>query len=191
MATDIELDDRRSDDELLLAVAAGDVDALRDLYRSFERPLYSLGIRWLGNSKMAEELVQEVTVRVWRKASTFDPTRGSAGGWIFGVARNLSKDLARSERRHPMPVAEILDAESEAYDEVRAWQGWQVVEELRRLSIEQQRVLELAYVGQFTHSEIAETLHLPLGTVKTRLYEGLRKLRVRLIERGVIEEPRS
>jgi RNA polymerase sigma-70 factor (ECF subfamily) len=191
MATDTELDDRRSDDELLLAVASGDVDALRELYRSFERPLYSLGIRWLGNPKMAEELVQEVTVRVWRKASSFDPSRGAAGAWIFGVARNLSKDLARSERRHPMPVAEILDTASESFDEVRAWQGWQVVEELRRLSIEQQRVLELAYVGQFTHSEIADTLHLPLGTVKTRLYEGLRKLRLRLTERGVIEEPGS
>src|SRR5918992_5540059 len=95
-----------SENELLLKVAQGDVDALRMLYRAFERPLFTLGIRWLNDPTLAEELVQEVTLRVWRRAAKFDPERGAAGSWIFGVARNVASDLARQRARNPIPVAE-------------------------------------------------------------------------------------
>ncbi|MDQ3951875.1 MAG: RNA polymerase subunit sigma-70, partial [Actinomycetota bacterium] len=80
---------RVDEDRLLQAVARGDVDALRALYRSFERPLYALGIRWLNDPKLAEELVQEVTLRVWRRAGRYDPERGAPSSWIFGIARNV------------------------------------------------------------------------------------------------------
>lgn len=186
----VDVDEQRSEEQLLIAVGRGDADALRALYRAFERPLYSLGIRWLGNQKAAEELVQEVTVRVWRKASTYDPAKGAAGSWIFGVARNLAKDIARRERRNPRPSSD-LRVEQEPWDEDRAWQGWQVAAALRKLPLDQQRVIELAFVEQFTHSEIAETLQIPLGTVKTRLYEGLKKLRRVLVARGLLEEQRT
>src|SRR4051812_41372901 len=82
--------------ELVLAVARGDGNALRELYRAFERPLYTLGIRWLKDPELAEEMVQEVTLRIWRRASNFDPEKGASSSWIFGIARNVASDLARA-----------------------------------------------------------------------------------------------
>jgi RNA polymerase sigma-70 factor (ECF subfamily) len=178
-----------SENELLLMVAQGDTDALRVLYRAFERPLYTLGIRWLHDSNLAEELVQEVTLRVWRRADRFDPARGAASSWIFGIARNVAADLARHRSRQPIPVAEPRREEAAPWDEDSAWQAWQIAGALKTLPIEQQRVLELAYVRQFTQSEIAKALNIPLGTVKTRLYHALRKLRVIFLEMGIVEEP--
>lgn len=178
---------RAEENELLVAVARGDVDALKKLYRIFERPLYSLGHRWLHDQGLAEELVQEVTVRIWRRAHNFDPSRGAAGAWIFGVARNVAADLARAQSRHPLP-AERLPEGIEPWDEDSVWQSWQVARALRALPVEQQKVLQLAYVVQMTQSEIARTLDIPLGTVKTRIYQGLRRLRTVLIEMGIVEE---
>lgn len=177
---------RDAEDRLLLDVARGDAVALRELYRAFERPLYTLGIRWLHDAQLAEELVQEVTVRIWRRASTFDPARGAAGSWIFGVARNVAADLARSRTRQPVPMSEIA-SDAEPWDQDAAWQGWQVSRAMRRLPIEQQRILELAYVHRYTQSEIAETLGIPLGTVKTRLYKALKTLRGSFEEMGIVE----
>lgn len=190
MATKTSLNQRTAENELLQAVARGDVEALRELYRSFERPLYTLGARWLHDPKLAEELVQEVTIRIWRRASTFDPVRGAASSWIFGVARNVAADLARARRRDPIPVGDPL-AEREPWDEDAAWQGWQVAKALQRLPEEQQKVLELAYVLQMTQAEIARALNIPLGTVKTRTYHGLRRLRAVLIDMGTLEDRRA
>jgi RNA polymerase sigma-70 factor, ECF subfamily len=182
---------RASENDALLAVARGDVEALRTLYRAFERPLYTLGMRWLNDADLAEELVQEVTLRIWRRASNFDPARGAAGSWIFGIARNVASDLARSRARDPIPMAEPRPEATAPWDEDAAWQSWQIAGALRTLPIEQQKVLELAYVHQFTQSEIAQALKIPLGTVKTRLYHALRKLRGIFIEMGIVEEPAS
>jgi RNA polymerase sigma-70 factor (ECF subfamily) len=169
-------------------VGRGDIDALRELYRAFERPLYTLGVRWLGDPKLAEELVQDVTLRLWRRAHAFDPHRGSAGSWIFGIARNVAADLARARGKQPIPIGNAGVSGVAPWDEDAAWQSWQVASALRTLPEEQQKVLELAYVRQFTHTEIAQALRIPLGTVKTRIYEGLRKLRARLVEMGIAEE---
>jgi RNA polymerase sigma-70 factor (ECF subfamily) len=179
---------RSRENELLLAVAEGDMDALRDLYRSFERPLYTLGMRWLSDPELAEELVQEVTIRVWRRAPNFDPARGASSSWIFGVARNVAADLAAKRKRDPVPVAESWAVESDPWDEESAWKAWQVSRAMRTLPTDQRRVLELAYVGQLTQTEIARALDLPLGTVKTRMYAGLRRLRASLTEMGIVEE---
>ncbi|MDQ3879033.1 MAG: sigma-70 family RNA polymerase sigma factor [Actinomycetota bacterium] len=177
---------RDAEDQLLLSVAQGDAAALRELYRAFERPLYTLGMRWLHDAEMAEELVQEVTVRIWRRATTFDPDKGAAGSWIFGMARNVASDLSRARARRPAPVSDIA-VETEPWDEDAAWQGWQVARALRRLPIEQQRIIELAYVHGYSQCEIAETLAIPLGTVKTRLYKAHRTLRVALEAVGIVE----
>ena len=175
----------------MLAVARGDVDALRRLYRAFERPLYTLGVRWLGDPKLAEELVQEVTLRIWRRATRYDPARGAASSWIFGIARNVAADLARAAGRRPVPVAEPRVDEPEPWDEDSVWISWQVAGALRELPHDQQEVLELAYVRQYTQSEIADHLGIPLGTVKTRTYAGLRRLRKELERLGVIEDHES
>lgn len=175
---------RADEDSLLAAVGRGDVDALRVLYRSFERPLYTLGIRWLNDPKLAEELVQEVTLRVWRRASRFDPERGASSSWIFGIARNVAADLARARARAPVPVAETPDRAA-PWDEERAWTAWEVARAVALLPEDQRRVVELAYANQMTQSEIAAALGIPLGTVKTRLYTALRKLRAIFAERGI------
>jgi RNA polymerase sigma-70 factor (ECF subfamily) len=180
---------RATEDALLLEVARGDADALRMLYRSFERPLYTLGIRWLGDPTLAEEMVQEVTLRIWRRAEKFDPNRGASSSWIFGVARNVAADIARSRSKDPIPMAEPRLDRAEPWDDESAWEAWQVARALQTLPVEQQKILELAYVRQFTQSEIARALSIPLGTVKTRLYSALKKLRVTLVEMGVVEEP--
>lgn len=179
---------RTDEDQLLLAVARGDVDALRALYRSFERPLYALGIRWLNDPKLAEELVQEVTLRVWRRASRYDPERGASSSWIFGIARNVAADLARARARAPLPVADPGEGRTDPWDEDRAWTAWEVARALARLPEDQRRVVELAYANQMTQSEIAVELGIPLGTVKTRLYAGLRKLRAIFAESGIVSE---
>ena len=178
---------RVDEDQLLQDVARGDVDALRVLYRSFDRPLYALGIRWLNDPKLAEELVQEVTLRVWRRADRYDPERGSSSSWIFGIARNVAADLARARARAPLPVAEAPDRAA-PWDEDRAWTAWEVARAVALLPEDQRRVVELAYANQMTQSEIAAELGVPLGTVKTRLYAGLRKLRAIFVERGIASE---
>ncbi len=178
---------RHQEGELLQAVARGDQDALRKLYRAFERPLYTLGMRWLHDQALAEELVQEVTLRIWRRASSYDPTKGAAGSWIFGVARNVASDLGRAKERTPTPVEDpIVSISSEPWNEESSWQQWQVATAVQNLPVEQQRIIHLAYVLQFTQSEIAKALNIPLGTVKTRLYQGLRTLRPMLAEIGIM-----
>ena len=178
---------RRREAELLQDVARGNTDALRRLYRTFERPLYTLGMRWLHDQALAEELVQEVTLRIWRRASSFDPSRGAAGSWIFGVARNVAADLARARDRTPTPIGDpLVSVHAQPWNEESSWQQWQVATAVQSLPIEQQRIIHLAYVLQFTQSEIARALDIPLGTVKTRLYQGLRALRPKLAEIGII-----
>jgi len=172
--------------DLILAIADGDDSALSELYDLFERPLFSLGIRWLGNANLAEELVQEVIVRVWKGAGTFDPVRGRASSWVFGIARNCATDLLRAQARRPVPT-EVVHPEPSGWDEDAAWRGWQIGQALSSLPPEQQQVVELAFVNQCTHAEIAASLEVPLGTVKTRMYAGLKKLRDRLLETGVVE----
>lgn len=183
-------DPRQRQKELVEAVAHGDERALAELYDAFERPLFSLGIKWLGDPKLAEELVQDVTLRIWKGAPTFDSTRGAASSWIFGIARNASVDLARARGRRPTPVEEIEAPGAAEWDEDGAWRTWEIAEAMSSLPIEQQRVIQLGVVNQFTHAEVAETLHVPLGTVKTRMYLGLKKLRVTLTEMGHVEADR-
>ena len=173
--------------ELLLAVASGDTAALRELYRGFERPLYSLAMRWLRDPDLAEELVQEVTIRVWKRAKSYDPERGAPSSWIFGTARNVASDLAKAAAKRPTPVEEIRE-ESTPWDEEASWTSWQVEQALKSLPPDQRKVVEMAFVLQMTQSEISESLHIPLGTVKTRLYAGLKKARVALAEIGLVSE---
>ncbi|MDQ4125813.1 MAG: sigma-70 family RNA polymerase sigma factor [Actinomycetota bacterium] len=160
---------------------------MSELYDCFERPLFSLGMKWLGDAKLAEELVQDVTVRIWKGAPTFDATRGPASSWIFGIARNVSVDLFRARKRAPTPVEEVEVGSPAEWDEDSAWQAWEVAEALASLPLEQQKVIQLGIVNQFTHAEVAEALSVPLGTVKTRMYLGLKKLRVRLTETALAE----
>ncbi len=176
---------RAREAELLLAVADGDTAALKELYRGFERPLFTLAMRWLRNADLAEELVQEVTIRVWKRAGSFDPAKGAPSSWIFGTARNVASDLAKAAARRPTPVEEIREEEA-PWDEEASWTSWQVDQGLKSLPPDQRKVVEMAFVLQMTQAEIAESLQIPLGTVKTRLYAGLKKARSALSDIGLV-----
>jgi RNA polymerase sigma-70 factor, ECF subfamily len=183
----IDAAQRLYDDEatLLRRVAAGDRGGpLDELYRRYEGRLYGLGIRLLGDSGLAEELVQETFVRLWRKAGSFDPARGSAGAFITTIARRIAIDLWRRPSSRPFaPEAVDLRDAADVVDQLLV--GLTVRDALDALSPAHREVLELAYAGDLRQHEIAARLGIPLGTVKTRTYYALRALKLALEERGV------
>lgn len=176
------------DDAALLArVAKRDGQALDLLYERYARLVYSLALRMLNNAELAEDVVQEAFWRVWRRAGTYQAGRGSVGGWIAGIARNLSIDELRRQRSRPNAVYDtednpvLRDIEDSRLDVVGAAleheQRGLILEALGQISPEQREAIELAYFGGLSQSEIAERLHSPIGTIKTRIRSGLRKLR--------------
>lgn len=174
-----------SDAALLAQVAAGDrTVALRELYQRYERRLYGLGVRLLGDPSLAEELVQETFVRLWRKAGQFDPDKGTAATFIFTAARRIAIDLWRRPSSRPFqPEAEDAAAPGDAMERVLV--GLTVRHALDSLSPDHREVLELTYQHGLKQAEIAERLGVPLGTVKTRTYHALRGLKDTLREGGV------
>jgi RNA polymerase sigma-70 factor (ECF subfamily) len=177
-------DPAAGDAALLEGVAAGDRGApLAELYRRYEGRLYGLGIRLLGDTGLAEELVQETFVRLWRRADRFDPRRGTVSTFVYAVARRIAVDLWRrpSSRPFAAPAYDVVDAD--AIDQLLI--GLTVRDALESLSEAHREVLELSYTQDLTQSQIAAKLGLPLGTVKTRTYYALRALKLALEERGV------
>lgn len=176
-----------TDAALVTRLAAGDRSALGDLYDRYARPVYSLALRMLGDAQSAEDVTQEVFLRVWRQAARYDPQRGEAGTWILHIAYNLTVDALRARRREtalasPDGRAGFPAAPEEAA--LRSVLSLQVQEALGRLPPEQRQALEMAYFGARTHREIAAELRIPLGTVKSRLRLGLEALRAALLAPG-------
>jgi len=170
--------------ELLAQVAEGDHGPpLVALYRHYHGSLYALGLRLLGDRGLAEELVQETFVRLWRTADRFDPARGSVRSYVFTMARRIAIDLWRRPSSRPFEAP--VDAEAvggAGIDEMLS--GLVVREALDSLSPAHREVLELSYDQDLRQADIAARLGLPLGTVKTRSYYALRALRLALEERG-------
>ena len=177
----------------MAALADGDIVALELLYDRYSTLVFSVSLRVLRDTHLAEDVVQEVFLRLWRQPTSYDPTRGRFISWLMSVTRNRSLDeLRRVTRRmrsedpeddepgHEIaavghlddPQAELMVAEARAA--VRA--------AMMRLPHAQRRVIELAYFGGLTHVEIAERTGDPPGTVKTRVRLGMRKLRESLAE---------
>jgi RNA polymerase sigma-70 factor (ECF subfamily) len=185
----------RPDDQTLLArIANGDSQALDLLYERYARAVYSLAVRMVGAGEPAEDVVQETFWRVWRRSSTFQSQRGSVAGWIYGIAHNLSIDELRRQRTRPalvydteeQPVLRDLpDARQDVVASVEEQERRRLIAEaLQQITAEQRQALELAYFGGLSQSQIAEQLHSPIGTVKTRIRLGLRKLREILTARN-------
>ncbi|HEU5103276.1 MAG TPA: sigma-70 family RNA polymerase sigma factor [Roseiflexaceae bacterium] len=176
------------DDQALLArVADGDSRALDLLYDRYSRVVYGVALRILGQADLAEDVVQETFWRVWRRSSTFQSGRGQVASWIFGIAHNLSVDELRRQRSRPRSVYDTeetpvlrdredsrMDVAAEAIENER---GRLINAALQQISAEQREAIELAYFGGLSQSEIAERLQSPIGTIKTRIRLGLRKLR--------------
>jgi RNA polymerase sigma-70 factor, ECF subfamily len=179
---------RLAEDEaaLLARVAAGDRGAsLEELYRRYERRLYGLGLRLLGDQGLAEDLVQETFVRLWRQAHRFDPARGSVSAFVFAIGRRIAIDLWRRPSSRPLESPPIQPEIAPADPLEAVVEGLAVRDALQSLSPAHQQILELFYVKDHKQTEIAELLGLPLGTVKTRAYYALRALKLALQERGV------
>ena len=170
------------DDELIAAVARGDHPALLALYDRHGRVAFGLAYRILDDAGAAEEAVQDAFLRVWRRAASFDPTRGAVRAWLMTIVRHCAIDLVRRRAGAP-PVVAGLDEIAAQRAVPDAWSD--VVGRLDRARVrsavaalpgEQRRAIELAFFDGLTHREIAERDGLPLGTVKGRLRLGLRRL---------------
>lgn len=170
------MEEHRSEDELVAAVAAGDEAAFGALYDRFARPLYALGLRWLQDVEDAEELVNDTLIRAWRHADRFDPARGRAGAWLFGIARHVATDRLRTRGRRPGPPMDGAPQPTGHLDVDGLADAWEVAAALERLPAVQREVLLLAYRDDLSQSQIAEVLGVPLGTVKSRTYHALRAM---------------
>jgi RNA polymerase sigma-70 factor, ECF subfamily len=179
-------------DEALLALASrADENALGELYDRYGRVAYGLALRIVRDRSLAEDAVQEAFLAVWRSAGAFLAEQGKPSTWILTLVHRRAVDIVRREERRradPLDDLEPHDAaRSEATDE-EAWlraQRQVVQEALRKLAPEQREVIELAYYGGFTQSELAEKLGQPLGTIKSRMFAGLKRLRELLAEAGL------
>ncbi len=173
--------------ELIRLIAAGDQDALGKLYDSTNRTVFGLIVRILNDPATAEEVALEVYTQVWRQAQNYDPRRGTPSAWLLTIARSRAIDRFRSTdqtRRRQEPLAAVeathsdgIDPESSASEAERREL---VRAALDTLPAEQREVIELAYFGGLSHSEIAERCSLPLGTVKTRTRLAMVRLRAAL-----------
>jgi RNA polymerase sigma-70 factor, ECF subfamily len=178
-------------------VARKDPDAFEVFYDRHGGAAYSLAHRIVGDSAIAEDVTQEAFLSVWRSGARFDAARGSVRSWTLGIVRNRAIDaLRRASGPAPKldldddaalearPSDELTDSEAIRRETSRRVQG-----ALRELPAEQSEVIGLAYFGGFTHSEIADMIGMPLGTVKGRMRLGLEKIRVTLEDRMGAEGP--
>ena len=176
--------DRLADEDLMDLVRDGDPTAFGLVYDRHSSPAFSLAYRMVGRRNVAEDVVQEAFLSLWRSGGRYDATRGSVRTWILGIVHNRAIDALRRATVHDSRRAsdEGLEERFEAPDRTdaeaaRRSQAGEVRAALGALPEDQLKVIELAYFGGFTHSEIAEMLQTPLGTVKGRMRLGLEKLR--------------
>jgi RNA polymerase sigma-70 factor, ECF subfamily len=175
----------RDDADLVAQIAAGDIgDPVAELYRRYGARLYRLGFRSLGDAGLAEELVQECFVRLWRTAGRFDIGRGSLAAYLYVIARSIAEDLRKRPSSRPLVPVEEAQVPPEPDSADRIVETLLVQNALESLSPAHREVLMLVHQEDLTQSQIAERLDLPLGTVKTRMFHGLRALRAALAERG-------
>jgi RNA polymerase sigma factor (sigma-70 family) len=177
-------------DEALVALAArSEQSALAELYDRYGRQAYGLALRVLRDQALAEDAVQEAFLTVWRSAARFVPERGKASTWILTLVHRRAVDLVRREERRRADTLEQAPEQGGggAADE-QAWlrlQRERVQHALKQLPDQQREAIELAYYGGFTQSELAERLGQPLGTIKSRMFMGLSRLRELLGEPGL------
>jgi RNA polymerase sigma-70 factor (ECF subfamily) len=155
---------------------------VREAYAAHATELYGFAMRSLGDPGLAEEAVQETFLRAWRAGDRFDPQLGSLRTWLFAILRNVVIDLGRARSARPRVAETGVEPSVEPFDE--ALLAWQVEEGLRRISDEHRRVLVETFYRGRPYAEVAAELGVPEGTVKSRVYYGLRALRVALEEIG-------
>jgi len=166
-----------SDGELIRQAGLGDRAALERLYDRYARTVFGLALRRLGDRGRAEDAVQETFVSIWRAAKTYDPERGPGAPWLFAVARNAIADRSRARTEPPVESTEEVSLEAGPADRAeQAWTQWRVHRALEELPEPEREVIALAYWRGLSQSEVAGSLGIPLGTVKTRTRSALQRL---------------
>ena len=166
-----------SDGDLIARVARGDANAFEALYRRYARPVFGLALRRLGDRMNAEDAVQDTFAAVWRSARTYKPERGAGAPWLYAVARNAIVDRSRNRAVPPAEPPELpSDEPTPAERAETSYTAWRVHRALETLAQNEREVVELAYYGGLSQSEVADFLNIPLGTVKTRTRAGLGRL---------------
>jgi len=173
-------DSTRDDSDLLRACSRGDEQALGSLYDRYGKLAYGVALRVLRDAALAEDAVHDAFLNVWRHAGTFDRSRGQASTWILTLVHRRAVDLVRRQQRFNALPAELktaapVTAASSMDDDVARRVAVQAA--LRTLSSEERDVLDLAYWSGLTQAQIATALEIPLGTVKSRTFSALSKLR--------------
>jgi RNA polymerase sigma-70 factor (ECF subfamily) len=178
-----------ADEELMQLVYRGNADAFEVVYDRHADAAFSLALRMCRQRAMAEDVVQEAFLSLWRSGARYDRSRGSVRSWTLGIVHNRAIDALRRKSvrdrvtivqegiEEKLPARERTEVEFARRDEAR-----EIRDALRRLPDEQSRVIELAYYGGLTHTEIAQALDAPVGTVKGRMRLGLAKMRSALGE---------
>jgi RNA polymerase sigma-70 factor, ECF subfamily len=186
VATDIR---NLADEEVMLLVQGGSPRAFELLYDRHGGAAFSLAYRMVGNRVMAEDISQEAFLSIWRSRLRYDQRRGSVRTWVLGIVHNRAIDALRRSLVHDRrrETAEGIEERQEAPERTevevaRREEARNVRSALEALPEEQRRTIELAYFGGFSHSQIAELLDMPIGTVKGRMRLGLDKLRHQLAE---------
>ena len=172
--------------ELLQQIAQQDQQALLTLYQQYGNLVYSLSLRVLRQPAMAEEITQDIFLKLWRQPDRWNPSLGQFSSWLLTITRNAAIDRLRREGRQAPASWDQTDESSDLLSDASSyiadqanWVNGQVLRRLlQSLPGEQRQLIELAFYDGYTHSELAELLHLPLGTVKTRLRMGMQKLRL-------------
>jgi RNA polymerase sigma factor (sigma-70 family) len=185
-----------TDEALISAIAGGAVWAMEPLYQRYSRILYSLAYRMVADHQIAEDLIQEAFLSVWRRATSYSPQSGAVRSWLVSIVHHRTIDYLRAVRRRST-LKETTWEEAEQDDRTafpdvwdEAWrsvQSAQVRAALMNIPTEQRMVIELAYFQGWTHSEISSGCQIPLGTVKARMRLGLLHLKRELAQMGVNE----
>src|SRR6059058_2331605 len=166
-----------SDADLLLLVAEHDRQAFELLYHRYVRSIFGLALRRLRDRPRAEDAVQETFAAVWRSAASYRPERGPAAPWLYAIARNAIVDRFRTQMDTTGEVPEIVSSDPGPADSAEAsFVSYRVHRALEELPPREREVVELAYWSGLSQSEVAEYLHIPLGTAKTRTRSALTRL---------------
>ena len=175
----------REDERLLSAVASGDREALGLLYDRHAPRMLALATRILGSPREAEDLVHDVFLEAWHRARQYDASRGSVRAWLILRTRSRALDALRAAKRAPRVELEAAGPRaSDSIDPGDAHDGQRLHGLLEDLPRDQHAVLQLAYFGGYSFSEIAERLAIPVGTVKSRMSRAIEALRAKLGESG-------
>lgn len=186
-------DERLDEEKLVRGLAAGDQSCLSALYDRYGSAALGLAFKVCGNRTIAEDIVQEAFLALWQRPDSFDSKRGSAGSFLLGIVHHKAVDAVRREASvHRREESYAADPQGSSEDEVveAAWismRRQKVLGALRQLTDVQREALELAYLQGLTYSDVADRLNIPLGTAKTRMRDGMIRLRALLAQSEVME----